>query len=232
MTEPIGDPPPAAEAKEDGPTSLEIYIRENRGRFTEDVLRNGALAAGHPLEAVNAALASTRGDPSVVDRGPIARKVFIWYLAVYLILDALMLINPANNRGEGFLGDVRGIGIVILSMSLGAAFVASLIWIASRRLFVALIGAGIAISGVQTLMSLIAAMGYRDPDYSVPPTAFLLPIVLVGVGVGVVVAAFRVGRTGAPASPSTQLLMIVPVLLLLAIGGTCVVSGLPIPRPV
>src|SRR6185503_14887503 len=151
---------------------------------------------------------------------PIARKLFIWYLAVYVILDVLMVVNPANHRSEGFLGDVTGIGIVILSMSLGAALVASLIWIASRRLFVALIGAGIAIAGVQIILGLFAAMGYAEPGYEVPPTAFLLPIALVGAGVGVVVAAFRFGRTAAPASPSRQLLMIVPILLLLAVGSS------------
>jgi hypothetical protein len=234
MTEPTAGIPPTGAPPSDTPppggqTELESYIRENRSRFTEDVLRRQALAAGHPSAAIEAALASTRDLAPPVDRGSVVKKVFIWYLGVYLILDVLMLINPANVQG-GFLGDMRGIGILILSLTLGAAFVASLIWIASRRLFVALVGVGIALSTLSSLAGMLAYSG--DPDYAAPLVAIVVSLVIVGLGVGLAVAAFRIGRTGAPASPSTQLLMVVPFLMLLAVGGTCVVSGLPIPRPV
>jgi hypothetical protein len=204
------------------PADLETYIRVNRAAFTEDVLRRQALAAGHAPEAVEAALAATRPARGFADRGRVARNLFAVYLAVYLILDVLMLINPANNRGSGFLGDIRGIGIVFLSMALGAAFVASLIWVASRRLFIGLVGIGIAVTSLTTVVSALGAGA---------TVGVVLAIAGIGVGAAVAFAAARVARSGAPASPSVELLMVMPILLLLAVGGSCVLSGLPIPRP-
>jgi hypothetical protein len=211
----------------DRPSDLETYIRENRASFTEDALRRQALAAGHPPEAVEAILAATRSAGPRVDRGRVVQRIFLTYLAVYLILDVLMLINPANQGGSGFLGDVRGIGILFLSMALGGAFIASLVWVGSRRLFWALVGAGIVVASLSGLRGIFG--GDAPPD--VPLIAIVAPLVAAVVGAGLAVAAARVGRSAAPASPSTELLMVVPLLLLLAIGGTCVVSGLPIPRP-
>jgi hypothetical protein len=204
------------------PSDLETYIRLNRRGVTEDVLRRQALAAGHSREAVEAALAATRSAGDPVDRGRVTRNLFVMYLAVYLILDGLILINPANNRGSGFLGDVRGIGILVLSMALGAAFVASLIWVTSRRRFIGLVGIGIAVMSLTTVASALGADA---------PGAILIPIAGVGVGAALAFAAARVGRSGPPPSPSAELLMVVPILLLLAVGGSCVLSGLPIPRP-
>lgn len=210
MTDPNGAAPTNS-----GSADLETYIRENRDAFTEDALRRQALAAGHPHDAVEAALTATRTAEVPVDRGRVVRNVFLVYLAVYLILDVLMLINPAIQTS----GYMRGIGIIVLSIGLGAAFIASLVWIASRRLFIGLVGLGIAIFSIFSLSS----AGVVD---------IVAPLGLAALGVGLAVAAARLGRTGAPASPSIQLLLVVPVLLLLAVGGTCVISGLPIPRPV
>jgi hypothetical protein len=225
MTEPTDGPKPndRSEPTTRQESDLEAYIRSNRAGYTEDALRRAAIAAGHPPDAVEAALAATRSAGGDVDRGRIARNIFLAYLATYLILDVLMLINPANNRGSGFLGDVRGIGVVVLSMGLGAAFVASLVWVASRRVFVGLIGIGIALS---SLASFASSLGGGSSGFGV-----VLAIAGVGVGAAMTFAAARFGRTAAPASPTKELLLVVPILLLLAIGGTCVVSGLPIPRP-
>jgi hypothetical protein len=221
MTEPREGAAPAATP------DLESYIRDNRAAFTEDTLRSQALAAGHPPEAIEAALAATRDTGAAVSRGRLVRNLFLAYLAVYLVLDALMLINPANTTG-GFLGDTRAIGIVILSMTLGAAFVASLVWVASRRLFIGLIGAAIAIS---SLTSLPGSIMVESPLLA-SVARIVVTLLIVAAGVGLAIAAARVGRTTVPASPSTELLMVVPILLLLAVGGACVASGLPIPRPV
>lgn len=200
-----------------GDSSLEAYIRANRGRYTEDALRSQALAAGHSPEAVDAALAATRDLQQPVDVGRVVRRVFLIYLAVYLILDALIFINPAN-QGSGFLGDLRGIGILILSVALGAGFVASLVWIASRRGFVFVIGCGLVLYGLSILT------GYQ-------PTLFVA-LIVSGIGMALAFAALRYRRqSAAPSAVSVELLMSIPLLILLAVGGACVVSGLPIPRP-
>jgi hypothetical protein len=200
-----------------GDSSLEAYIRANRGLYTEAALRSQALAAGHSPDAVDAALAATRDLQQPVNVGRVVRRVFLIYLAVYLILDALIFINPAN-RDSGFLGDLRGIGILILSLALGGGFVASLVWIASRRGFFFVIGCGLVLYGISLLT------GYQ-------PTLFVA-LVVVGLGMALALAALRYRRTSAARSGvSVELLMLMPLLILLAVGGACVVSGLPIPRP-
>lgn len=200
-----------------GDSSLEAYIRANRGRFTEAALRSQALAAGHSPEAVDAALAATRDLQQPVDVGRVVRRVFLIYLAVYLILDALIFINPSN-QGSGFLGDLRGIGILILSLALGAGFVASLVWIASRRGFFFVIGCGLVLYGLSILT------GYQP--------ALFVALIVSGIGMALAFAALRYRRqSAAPSAVSVELLMSIPLLILLAVGGACVVSGLPIPRP-
>jgi hypothetical protein len=217
MTGPKDAPGAPVEASD-----LETYMRANRAGFTEDVLRREALAAGHSPAAVEAALAATRTAGGPVDRGRIVRNLFLVYLAVYVILDVLMLVNPANSRGGGFLGDVRGLGILFLSLALGAAFVGSLVWVASRRLFFGLVGIGIALSSLTTVASTLSGGATGG---------VVLGIAGVAAGAALAFAAARVGRGGAPSSPSAELLMVMPILLLLAVGGSCVASGLPIPRP-
>jgi hypothetical protein len=220
MTKPGDEAPPA------GAPELETYIRENRAAFTEAALRRQALAAGHPPEAIEAALTATRDASRPVDRGRVVRNLFLAYLAVYLVLDVLMLVNPANVT-SGLLGDARAIGIIFLSVALGGAFVASLVWVASRRLFIGLVGGGIAISSLSSL----AANLRGDLPLVANVVGVAITLLIAGAGVALAVAAARVGRTPAPAAPSSELLIVVPILLLLAVGGTCVASGLPIPRP-
>ena len=201
-----------------GDRSLEDYIRANRATVTEDALRTAAIAAGHAPEAVDAALVATRDVRPPADLGGVVRRVFFIYLAVYLVLDALMLINPAN-RGSGFLGDTRGIGIVILSMALGAGFVGSLVWIRSRRAFFLIIGCGLIVYGLSILT------GYQ-------PT-LVVALAVVGLGAALAIAALRYRPSPVgPSAPSIELLMSMPLLILLAVGGTCLASGLPLGRGV
>jgi hypothetical protein len=139
-------PQPPASDPSAGGSDLEGYLRANRATVTEDALRRAALSAGHSPEAVDAALTATRDVAAPASGGSVVRRIFLSYLAVYLILDVLMLVNPANKQ-SGFLGDASGIGIVILSVALGGGFLASLIWIASRQAFWLLVGVGIALAG-------------------------------------------------------------------------------------
>lgn len=221
---PDAAPGAAPSTPEPGPAAaidpgLLAYVRANRATVTEGALRQAAIAAGHAPGAVDAALAATRDVTPPADRGRAFRNIFLAYLGVYLILSALMLVNPAN-RGSGFLGDRSGIGVAILSMSLGAAFVGSLVWIASRRLFVALLGVIIGLSGVATLLSSFEGGNVVGALIGVP------------IGAGLILAAVYLDRRpGVAASPSMALLMTLPLLALVVIGGICVASGLPIPRP-
>jgi hypothetical protein len=211
------EPPPVPDAT----TPLVDYVRANRDAFTEDALRQAALAAGNSPADVEAAIAATRaGVPRPADRGRAARIVVTWYVGVFAVLAVLMLVNPANHS-SGSIGDISGIGTLILLLSLGAALIASLVWIASRRAFVALVGVGVILTG----LSLISGGG---------TTSGLLPaLAWIVVGVVILAVAARVGlRPGVPASPSMELLLLIPMLMLLAVGGVCVASGLPIPRTV
>jgi hypothetical protein len=198
-----------------GTTELEAYIRANRATFTEEALRREALAAGYPAADVDATLVATREVVPPVSGTRAARNIFIAYLATYLLLVAGMLVNPAISGGSSFI-DVRGLGIVILSMALGAGFVGSLIWVASRRGFFLVLGVALAIYGVASLRN--------DP----------LSGAVFAIGGGLLaLIALRLRRGGrAPSSPSMEVLVSMPLLILVAIGGTCLVSGLPIPRPV
>lgn len=222
MTEPIdptsGGTPDVAPRQAIDPALL-AYIRANRATITEGALRQAAIEAGHAPGAVEAALQATREIAPPVDRGRAVRNLFLAYLAVYLILSALMLVNPANNT-SGFLGNMSGIGIIILSMALGAAFVGSLIWVASRRLFVGLLGVIVVLYAVSAMLT------------SYQGGAVVLGLVVGAIGVGLILAAAGVGRRpGVAAAPSMALLMTLPLLALVVIGGICVASGLPIPRP-
>jgi hypothetical protein len=225
---PPGAPPDGRPAATSGPapaaprgSPLLEYVRANRAAFTEDALRRAALAAGNSLVDVESALAATREPDPPADRGRAVRNVFLWYLGVFALLAVLMLINPANSRSDSF-GDVRGLGIMLLAMSLGACFVGSLVWIASRRIFWAIVGAGIAFVGIDMIATTLSS------PYG---PGFPVSLAILGIGVAVIVAALKVARTAMPARPSMTLLMLLPMLALLVIGGTCVATGLPIPRP-
>jgi hypothetical protein len=202
-----------------GPTTpLLDYVRANRDAYTEDSLRRAALAAGNAPADVDAAIAAARrGEPQAADRGRAARTIFLWYLGVFVVLTVLMAVNQAN--APAGRGEAQEAGIRVLAISMGAAFVASLVWIASRRAFVAVIGALVAIAGLGSLVSSFSS--------SSMPSG----LVQVAVGIAIILAAARLrARPGVPARPSMELLMVLPMLTLLAVGGICVASGLPIPQ--
>lgn len=205
---------PAREGPAGSETDLEAYMRANRAALTEEALRRAALAAGHTPEAVAAALTATRDQSVPPATGAVVRRVFVIYLAVYVILDVLMLVNPAN-QGSGFLGDARALGIVILSVALGAGFIASLVWIANRRAFWFMIGLLLAVSGLTSMAN--------------NGVAGIVSLVAGGVLIGLTVLLAR--RGGSTSTPSRELLLSMPLLILLVVGGACVASGLPIPRP-
>jgi hypothetical protein len=206
---------PAGGAPAESETDLEAYMRANRAALTEDALRRAALDAGHTLASVDAALAATRNVGVPAATGATVRRIFVIYLAVYLILDVLMLVNPANQGTDRLLGDTRGIGILILSVALGAGFLASLVWVANRYAFWFLIGALLAVSGLGSM----ANNGF----------AGIVSLVAGGALIAVTVAVAR--RGGPRSTPSRELLLSMPLLILLVVGGACVASGLPIPRP-
>ena len=212
-------PPSSTPAAPNEESELEGYFRANRATVTEAALRHAAIEAGHDPAVVDATIAATRERPPG-DRGVATRRVFIAYLAVWLVLDALMLINPANTS-SGFI-DARGAGILILSVALGAAFLVSLVWIGNRRLFGLLLGLGFIGYGA---FAILPAIQYG--------ASTLFPgLVAAVVGVVILAVTVRSPRTSSPSTTSMELLMVVPLLILLVIGGICVASGLPIPRPV
>jgi len=206
------DRPDAAPQPDASAGSLDAYMAKNRARFTEDALRRAALDAGNPHEAVDAAIARTRPLERAGGRARVSRNLFLAYLAVYLVLDALMLINPNNGR-DSFV-DARVVGIVFLSISLGLSYIASLVWIASRRLFWGILGLLVAASGAVTLNSSSASLP--------------LGLVLLVAGGSLMAAVEILRRRGSPAPASTGVLLSMPLLLLLAVGGACVASGLPL----
>jgi hypothetical protein len=208
-----GNAPGAGEPA--SPTDLESYVRANRATFTEEALRREALAAGYTAADVDATLVATRELVSPASGAQAARRIFVAYLVTYLILVLGMLVNPAIGSGGSFI-DVRALGIVFLSMALGVGFVGSLIWIASRRGFFLVLGVVLALYGITTIGSDMIVGGV---------------FALAGVALAVAAFRFRRGSPG-PSSASMEVLMSIPLLILVAVGGTCLVSGLPIPRPV
>jgi hypothetical protein len=136
-------------------------------------------------------------------------------LAAYVITFAILSLGMLANAGKGFgsyMPDATG-GIAILAVSLVVAFAASLFWVASRRLFA--IGAAVilGLTGAGSLGSGITG----------------LAMIALAVGIGVV-AVRTSSAPGAPTTTTLGVLLVVPVLLLLVVGGICVASGLPIPR--
>ena len=194
---------------------LEAYVAANAGKYTDEALFETLVAAGYSPDAIRDALTGAASHLRPQRTGPRAfRAVTLAYVAVFALLSVGMLLN---GRAAGYLmPDAEG-GIGILAMSLGAAFVASLIWVASRRLFVILILLGVAIYG------LAAAMAPGTTS-----TLVGLAAIVLGLG-GTAVLLRRPTDAGPRRQTELSLLLALPVILLLGIGGICVASGLPIP---
>ena len=207
-------PSPAPDAGSRSPADLEAYVAANAGRYTDEALTDRLVAAGYPADDVRLALAGAASHLRPQRARPRAfRAVLVAYVAVFAILSLGMLLN---GRPAGYLmPDAEG-GIGILAMSLGAAFVASLIWVASRRLFVILILVGFALYGLTAITqgggSILVA----------------LAAIVLGLG-GTVVLLRRQTDAGPRRETELSLLLALPVILLRGVAGICVASGLPIP---
>jgi hypothetical protein len=211
----VNEQPPAA--GDDSPGSgatadLDSYVAANAGKFTDEILYSTLVAAGHSPEDVRSALASASAHLRPQSATPQAvRRILLLYLGVFALLSAGMLLN---GRPAGYLMPTHEAGIQILAWSLGVTLVASLIWVASRRLFslcVVALFVGWAL-GASTSSGSVALVG--------------LVIVLVVGGVVLVRQPRRVGIGG---EASLALLLAIPMLMLFVVGGICVASGLPIP---
>jgi hypothetical protein len=193
--------------------AMQAYIQANAGRFTDEALVEALVQAGHDPAAARAAGAAA----SAVQAGPTSRSravrsIVIAYIAVFAILSVGMLLNSGSGA-NAFIPSGSG-GIAILAASLGVAFGLSMIWIASRRAF---------LLGVALILGLIGA--------GILASSGLYGAIPLAIAIGIGVLVFRSGP--APAGPSTTtvgVLLVIPLLLLLAVGGICVASGLPIPR--
>jgi hypothetical protein len=195
-------------------TALDAYAAANAGRYTEEALYSTLVAAGYPADDVRVALASAAANLQPRRTRPRAvQTILIAYVAVFALLSAGMLLN---HRTGGYLMPNAGGGIGILATSLGVCFVASLIWVASRRLFVILLLISIALYGFGALTS--------------GGSGSLISLVIVAFAIGGVVVLLRRPRpAGTIGEPELALLLVLPVILLLGVAGICVASGLPIP---
>lgn len=212
----VGTP---GEGAQNTAAKLKAYVDANSGLFTDDAITAELTRAGYPREDIAAALADAAvrrlGGPPT---GRAVRTILVAYVVTFAILSLGMLANSGMSR-DHLLPDASG-GIAILAGGLLVAFVASLIWIASRRGFALAIGLILGISGVSSIGSVGGVGG-----------ALLAGVVLLAIAVGIGVLVWRAKPASAGRSTATLgLLLAIPVILLLVVGGICVASGLPIPR--
>ena len=207
------------EGSQNSSANLKAYVDANAGRFTDETITAELTRAGYALDEIRTALttAAARGIAGP-PTGRAVRTILAAYLATFAILSLGMLANSGISR-DHLLPDANG-GIAILAGSLAVAFVVSLIWVASRRGFVLLVALFLGAGGVSAVGS-VGAGG----------SGGLAGVVLLGIAIGIGVLVLR--AKPAPTGRSTVtfgLLLAIPVLLLLVVGGICVASGLPIPR--
>ena len=221
-------PPPGSEAAPpatDTPappadtSQLAQYFLANQGSFTEEALVAAARRNGYSDDTIQAALAESRAAQSTgPTRSRAVKAIAIAYLVVYALLDVGMLLN---RRPTGQFTPDAGGGILILSISLGVAFAASMVWVASRWVFGLLFFAGMALASIPGVQSFLAYPAYTSP----------IAFATLGIAIAGLVWLVWLRRTGRPATGGSALevLLAVPILLLLGVGGICVASGLPIP---
>jgi hypothetical protein len=199
-----------------GANAIDAYIAANEGRFTDEALSAALAAAGHSPDAVAAGLARAKArsrTESPKNRPRAVRAVLIAYGVVFAILSVGMLLNTSP-RGT-FVPPAIG-GIVILGMTLLVALALSAVWLATRRGFVVIVLIVVALGSV----------GALSEGGGVAPIALA---VIVG-SLGLAVVLIRSGSRGTAAAESALgVLLAVPVILLIAVAGLCVASGLPIP---
>ena len=206
-----GSPPSAPGSGPPRRADLDAYVAANAGRFTDDALYTTLVGAGHSPEDVRSALAraSTVGRQRPAPRA--VRTILVAYVAVFAVLSIGMLLN---GRSRGYLMPDAAGGIGILAGSLGVAFVASLVWVASRRLFAILVLVSIVAYGLAAVSS----------GGSSPLVGLLVVLVFGG---GVVIMLRR--KTDGGGETDLGVLLVLPMLLLFGVAGICLASGLPIP---
>ena len=212
-----GSPPVAPDTGSAGQADLDAYVTANVGRFTDDALYAALVAAGHSSDNARAALA--REQTLRPERAaPRARRtILIAYFGVFALLSIGMLLN---GRGRGYLMPDAAGGIALLAGSLGVALVASLVWVASRQLFALFV---LLLIVAYALLAITSGAGGL-------PLSLLIVLVIGG---GFVFLARRrgAGISGGGGAVQTDIavLLLLPMLLLIAIAGICLASGMPIP---
>jgi hypothetical protein len=214
MTGPVEpDPGAAADAGDRSLAALNAYVSEHAGKYTDEAIRDALVKAGYPPEDVRTALANAGSHLVFQSAAPRAvRTILMAYVAVFALLSAGMLVN---GRPAGYLMPNAAGGIGILAGTMVFAFVVSLIWVASRRVFAILVA--LAIGG-------FAALGLGP---GVRINAFnVVPIVLAVV---VVIFVLRLPRTAGARPETLGVLLAVPIILLVGVAGACLATGMPIP---
>jgi hypothetical protein len=195
---------------------IDSYIAANEGRFTDDALTFALVAAGHSPDAVAAGLARARartraGSPK--NRPRAVRAILIAYGVGFALLSAGMLLNTAPR--SSFTPTALG-GIAVLGVTLLVALALSAIWLATQRGFAIIVLIVVALGSVG---GLTAGGGVGPIALAVAVGSIALAVVLI-----------RRGSKGTAAAESTLgVLLALPVILLLAVAGLCVATGLPIP---
>ncbi len=203
---------PTAEGSQPTAAKLQAYVAANQGKFTDAVMTAELTQAGYAVEDIRAALAAAVPRVTPPPTGRAVRTILVAYGVTFALLSLGMFANTGRNMGS-YVPDSTA-GIAILGVSLAAALVASLIWVTSRRVFALAVALFLGLSGIGSIVGgAIAGFG------------FVLAAIFV---------AWLALRTSSPPSERTtatlNMLIVVPMLFLLAVGGICVASGLPIPR--
>lgn len=223
MTHPP-DPEPAPPARSDAPPAqsgeaplpgerpLDAYVRQNHLHYSEAALRHALLTAGNPADDVERALARYRSDPAAVGARRRTTRLLVWsYVGVFALLSAGMIANVITQGGD-FGSALLSVGAWAIVAAIGYGL--SMIWVSSRR-------SGLLLGGLVVGALGLLLMGGGG----------LAGAALTVVGLAMIAAALVFGpRIDSWLSTSTPLLLSVPLLILLALGGACVASGLPIPR--
>jgi hypothetical protein len=181
---------------------LDRFLRENRGRYTEDALKDAAIDTGYPPPMVDAALAGLRERerPSMVVKTR-ARAIIVGaYALTFVVLSAGMFVNEGNSGA---------LPIVILALVMAVALPFSLLWAAGRRgaagslvLIIVALSMG-PVGWIIGGAALLAAWWRRRNGESSSSPANLAELTLVGA-------------------------IAVPTVVLLVIAGLCVASGFPL----
>ena len=208
---PATPPTQAAEAPLPGESPMDAYVRQNHLRYSEAAMRQALLAAGNQPEAVERALARYRGDPGSADAGRRSRRILLFiYLGVFALLSVGMLLNASEFGGQAY-GSI-GLAIFVWAIVVAAGYGISMIWVASRRVGLLLAGLVVALYG----LSLLNGGGFAG-------------VVVIIIGLVPVGAAIAFGdRVDRGLSTSLPVLLSVPILIILALGGACVATGLPL----